>query len=67
MRHLEEEGKMSQMEILENLILGLEGQLDDVESFVDELEDLDLDVEPLRDSLAEIWDVISEFREKHLK
>jgi len=58
---------MSQMEILENLILGLEGQLDDVESLVDELEDLDLDVKPLRDSLAQMWDVISEFREKHLK
>jgi|SaaInl6LU_22_DNA_1037377.scaffolds.fasta_scaffold42117_2 hypothetical protein len=58
---------MSQMEILENLILGLEGQLDHAESFVDELEDLDVDVEPLRDSLSEIWDVISEFREKHLK
>jgi len=55
------------MEILENLILGLEGQLDHAESFVDELEDLDVDVEPLRGSLAEIWDVISEFREKHLK
>lgn len=58
---------MSQMEILENLILGLEGQLDHAESFVDELEDLDVDVEPLRDSLGKIWDVISEFREKHLK
>jgi hypothetical protein len=54
------------MEILENLILGLEGQLDHAESFVDELEDLDVDVEPLRDSLSEIWDVISEFREKYL-
>ena len=58
---------MRQMEILENLILGLEGQLDHAESFVDEMEDLDVDVEPLRDSLGEIWDVISEFREKHLK
>ena len=58
---------MINKEILENLILGLEGQLDHAESFVDELEDLDVDVEPLRDSLSEIWDVISEFREKHLK
>lgn len=53
--------------MIEELIVGLEGELDNVEAFADELEDAGVDVAPLRDMLAKVWDEISNITDKHLK
>lgn len=53
--------------IIEQLIVGLEAELHNVEAFADELEDVGVDVDSLRDALEEVWDQVSNIREKHLK
>lgn len=53
--------------MVDELIVGLRLEMENVEAFADELEDVDVNVDALRESFAKVWDEIAKIREKHLK